>query len=550
MRPPLSPALVLSILADCSADLRAMYLEAALHMGLALPQEYHNELLLMYLQELSDQEEASKAAAAAAVAAATEASTATVAEGARGAATAVAAAAAAAGGATKAEGPGKGEARVSDKGPKADTKGAGPQGKATAAVSAKTKAKGASGEKAVAQNGSTGSGAGGSAGAVSGGLMGLASQLHMRLRKGFDHSSDAMQPGAAEKGAAGSGAGGSNKAGSSTSGGSPPPEWSPTARHPGDSLFSGGVGASPHLNSDSNHSGDDPTSALRLMWQSDLYRRVRDLALTSPYIDPEYILQRLAPGQTPEIRALLLERLSRYKEALQLLVQGHGDLALAESMCDRVYSQQLQQQQQQQQLAAQPLQARQALQRLALQQPSDIYLVLVDCVLEMHSRTSTKHDEMKQPQQHQQKGQTDKQAGVKPGAASSSAPVPPAALSGSSSSPVKNAQAAPSQLAGATEAASADRDTSSLASAGGAWEAEPPWQGLAWVLSRKRHRVSAPELLARLPDDVPLAAMLPLVESMLRNGIEERRSLEVRWVQGEGSGYMSCCLNQAVLLVT
>ena len=38
MQPPLSPALVLSILGDASPDLSALYLEAALHMGLALPQ--------------------------------------------------------------------------------------------------------------------------------------------------------------------------------------------------------------------------------------------------------------------------------------------------------------------------------------------------------------------------------------------------------------------------------------------------------------------------------------------------------------------------------
>ena len=38
MQPPLSPALVLSILGDSSPDLSALYLEAALHMGLALPQ--------------------------------------------------------------------------------------------------------------------------------------------------------------------------------------------------------------------------------------------------------------------------------------------------------------------------------------------------------------------------------------------------------------------------------------------------------------------------------------------------------------------------------
>ena len=40
MQPPLSPALVLSILGDSSPELSALYLEAALHMGLALPQVY------------------------------------------------------------------------------------------------------------------------------------------------------------------------------------------------------------------------------------------------------------------------------------------------------------------------------------------------------------------------------------------------------------------------------------------------------------------------------------------------------------------------------
>lgn len=52
MKPPLNPSMVLSILHEHSPHYAAMYLEVALEIGVALPQDYHSELLLIYLQDI------------------------------------------------------------------------------------------------------------------------------------------------------------------------------------------------------------------------------------------------------------------------------------------------------------------------------------------------------------------------------------------------------------------------------------------------------------------------------------------------------------------
>ncbi len=50
MRQPLEPSLALDILHTHSPSYASMYLESALEMGVAAPQDYHSELLLLYLQ--------------------------------------------------------------------------------------------------------------------------------------------------------------------------------------------------------------------------------------------------------------------------------------------------------------------------------------------------------------------------------------------------------------------------------------------------------------------------------------------------------------------
>ncbi|GIL77647.1 hypothetical protein Vretifemale_7143 [Volvox reticuliferus] len=69
-----------------------------------------------------------------------------------------------------------------------------------------------------------------------------------------------------------------------------------------------------------------------------LYQRLRDLVYTSPYIDPGYVLDKLPLGELLEIRALMLERLGNHREALRLYVHALRDLAAAEAYCDRVYT--------------------------------------------------------------------------------------------------------------------------------------------------------------------------------------------------------------------
>ncbi|MEW5314407.1 MAG: hypothetical protein WDW38_005909 [Sanguina aurantia] len=57
MQPPLNPSMVLSILHEHSPHYAGMYLEVALEIGVALPQDYHSELLLIYLQDILEQDQ-------------------------------------------------------------------------------------------------------------------------------------------------------------------------------------------------------------------------------------------------------------------------------------------------------------------------------------------------------------------------------------------------------------------------------------------------------------------------------------------------------------
>ena len=52
MNPALDPSLVLSILSAHNRSYCSLYLETALQIGVASPQDYHNQLLLIYLQDI------------------------------------------------------------------------------------------------------------------------------------------------------------------------------------------------------------------------------------------------------------------------------------------------------------------------------------------------------------------------------------------------------------------------------------------------------------------------------------------------------------------
>ncbi|WIA17457.1 hypothetical protein OEZ85_014302 [Tetradesmus obliquus] len=71
--------------------------------------------------------------------------------------------------------------------------------------------------------------------------------------------------------------------------------------------------------------------------RSDAYQRLRELVYASEHIDPEYVLAKLGQGQLLEIRALMLERLGRHREALSLYAHDLAAMPLAEAYCDRVY---------------------------------------------------------------------------------------------------------------------------------------------------------------------------------------------------------------------
>lgn len=69
----------------------------------------------------------------------------------------------------------------------------------------------------------------------------------------------------------------------------------------------------------------------------DAYQRLRELVYSSDHIDPEYVLSKLGQGQLLEIRALMLERLGRHREALSVYIHDLKRIDLAEQYCDRVY---------------------------------------------------------------------------------------------------------------------------------------------------------------------------------------------------------------------
>lgn len=81
-----------------------------------------------------------------------------------------------------------------------------------------------------------------------------------------------------------------------------------------------------------------PTTAqLHTPHRRDAYQRLRELVYSSDFINPEYVLSKLGQGQLLEIRALMLERLGRHREALSVYIHDLKAIDLAEQYCDRVY---------------------------------------------------------------------------------------------------------------------------------------------------------------------------------------------------------------------
>lgn len=79
------------------------------------------------------------------------------------------------------------------------------------------------------------------------------------------------------------------------------------------------------------------TAQLHTPYRRDAYERLRELVYSSDFIDPEYVLSKLGQGQLLEIRALMLERLGRHREALSVYIHDLKAIDLAEQYCDRVY---------------------------------------------------------------------------------------------------------------------------------------------------------------------------------------------------------------------
>ncbi|KAK2079170.1 hypothetical protein QBZ16_002861 [Prototheca wickerhamii] len=69
--------------------------------------------------------------------------------------------------------------------------------------------------------------------------------------------------------------------------------------------------------------------------------KLRALILRGAPIDLEGLLRLLPRDRLLELRAAVLERLGRHREALDLFVRRLGSLAAAEAYCDRVYARQL-----------------------------------------------------------------------------------------------------------------------------------------------------------------------------------------------------------------
>ncbi|GAX76818.1 hypothetical protein CEUSTIGMA_g4264.t1 [Chlamydomonas eustigma] len=399
MQPPLSPALVLSILGDDNPNLSALYLEAALHMGLALPQEYHNELLLIYLQELQQQQAKLGYMQSKQLELDEELNPI----------------------------PGQSLPQLlATAGPAADDHKLFPDDFETAGLTVHS---------------SIASSAGSTPSALLAGNRGVATTTSAFSR--------------------GSGRSGGSGLGRATGGSSPPVGTSP-------------LRPAASISAESAQARREP---------EDLYRRLRDLACSSPWIDPEYILTKLPPGQLIEVESLMLERLGRYPEALTRLVQGLGDLRLAEAMCDRIYNQHSKE-------ASTEMDPTKVVTFL---HPSEIYLVLLDVVVESVEDCQPPFDA------------TDRKDGDKEVTSSQRKCLPP-------------------QL-GRIQKKNKESHVRCL---GAASSTHDRWQELAWLLSRKRTIMNPLDLLSRLPDAVSLADLLPLVGGgMLSYASEARRGMEV-----------------------
>ncbi len=57
--------------------------------------------------------------------------------------------------------------------------------------------------------------------------------------------------------------------------------------------------------------------------------------LSSPYVDADSLLRSLPLTSLHEVRAVLLERLERHRDALRILVHALHQPRLAEEYCDR-----------------------------------------------------------------------------------------------------------------------------------------------------------------------------------------------------------------------
>ncbi|KAL4522617.1 hypothetical protein Ndes2526A_g01018 [Nannochloris sp. 'desiccata'] len=66
------------------------------------------------------------------------------------------------------------------------------------------------------------------------------------------------------------------------------------------------------------------------------HEKLRDLILSSDYLNFDALLRLLPPKGLWEVRAAIYERLGRHLDALRILYHNLGSLALAEAYCDRV----------------------------------------------------------------------------------------------------------------------------------------------------------------------------------------------------------------------
>ncbi|GIL49841.1 hypothetical protein Vafri_6156 [Volvox africanus] len=244
-----------------------------------------------------------------------------------------------------------------------------------------------------------------------------------------------------------------------------------------------------------------------------LYQRLRDLVYTSPYIDPGYVLDKLPLGELLEIRALMLERLGNHREALRLYVHALRDLAAAEAYCDRVYAAAVTAADSGNSAVAalllpsgggaSPTKPDRTLAQLDagvlgdLTHPGEIYLELVRALYD----------------------------------GPESCPSAKAMATMGSSFPIVGTGTGISGLASA-EMATNWLLPSPYMSHEVDGRREPQldcltWQALSRLLSRKRDRLDPMPVLNMLPDGVAVADVLPWLEGTLRYTIEARRNLAV-----------------------